>query len=240
MCTVVVAIRPGHVWPVALAANRDELLARPWDAPGAYWPELPDVVAGRDRTAGGTWLAVRRDGLAAAVLNREGSLGPAPGKRSRGELPLDAMRHRGAAEAARALAARDASAWRSFNMVIADRSGAVFVRSLGHGRPEAIALSPGVHLVTAHDPDDLASPRIARHLPKFRSARGPEPGSWDAWRELLSDVAGEWVEQIDVTPQAGFGTVCSSLVGIPLAGEPELLFAAGPPHVAPFEPVVFR
>jgi hypothetical protein len=222
-----------------IGANRDELLARPWDPPAAYWPDLPDVVAGRDRTAGGTWMAVRRDGLAAAVLNREGSLGPAPGKRSRGELPLLAMRHASGAEAAAALAALDGAAWRSFNMVVADGGGAFFVRSLGQGRPEAIALSPGVHMVTAHDPDDLTSARIARHLPRFRAAAAPEPGSWDSWRELLGDTSADWLEQIDVTPHAGFGTVCSSLVGIPLEGEPALLFAAGPPHAAPFEPIRF-
>jgi uncharacterized protein with NRDE domain len=198
---------------------------------------LPDVVAGRDRIAGGTWMAVRRDGLAAAVLDRHGSLGPLPGKRSRGELPLTSMRHASAAAAARALTELDGSEWRSFNVVVADRASALFVRSLGRGHPEAVSLGPGVHMVTGHEPDDPKSPVIARHLPKFRAAAAPEPGSWESWQKLLGDREGEWVEQIDVTPRAGFGTVCSSLLAIPAQGEPELLFAAGPPHEALFEPV---
>jgi hypothetical protein len=38
-------------------------------------------------------------------------------------------------------------------------------------------------------------------------------------------------------PRGGFGTVCSSLLAIPRAGPPVWLFAAGPPHEAPFQAV---
>ncbi len=115
-------------------------------------------------------MALNRHGVVAAVLNRPGSLGPAAGKRSRGELPLLALEHRSATEAADAIAALDAGAWRSFNLVLADRRGAVFIRGLGHGRPDAESLAPGLHMVTAHDPDDLESPRVARHLARFQAA----------------------------------------------------------------------
>ena len=93
MCTLVILRRPGHDWPLLIAANRDEMGNRPWDAPGRHWPDRPHVIAGHDRTAGGSWLGVNDDRLAAAVLNRHGSLGPQDGKRSRGELPLDALDH---------------------------------------------------------------------------------------------------------------------------------------------------
>lgn len=174
MCTVVLLIRPGDDWPVLLAANRDERLDRAWDPPAAHWPEHPGLIAGRDRTAGGTWMGVNRRGVAAAVLNRQGSLGPAPGKRSRGGLPLLALRHDTARGAANAITGLDAGQWRGFNLVLADRNGAVFVRGLGHGHPQAQTLSPGVHMVTAHDPDDPDSPRVARHLAKF-AAQAPLP-----------------------------------------------------------------
>jgi hypothetical protein len=243
MCTVVVLIRPGHTWPLLLAANRDEMLARPWDPPAAHWASQPRVVAGRDRSAGGTWMGLNHHGLVAAVLNRQGSLGPAAGKRSRGELPLLALEQRSADEAAAALAMLDASAWRSFNLVLADRSGAIFVRGLGHGRPEAQALGDGLHMVTAHDPDDPESPRVARHLPRFRRVPPPDPspgriGGWRAWQDILADRTGPPGEQLNVAPRGGFGTVCSSLLGFPRAGSPVWLFAAGPPHEAPFQRVL--
>lgn len=237
MCTVVLLIRPGHTWPLLLAANRDEMLARAWDSPAAYWPDQPGVIAGRDRSGGGTWMGINRHGVAAAVLNRPGSLGPAAGKRSRGELPLLALAHCSAADAADAISATDAAAWRSYNLVLADRRGAIFVRGLGRGRPESLPLLPGLHMVTAHDPDDPESPRVARHLSRFQAARAAEPGNWADWQAILADSSGDPGEQINVVPRGGFGTVCSSLLWLPASGPPVWLFAPGPPDLAAFSPI---
>jgi hypothetical protein len=238
VCTVIVLIRPGHVWPVVLAANRDERLDRAWDPPAAYWPEYPDVVGGRDRTAGGTWMALdRRKGVVAAVLNRPGTLGPAAGKRSRGELPLLAVAARTAVAAGQAIGQLDGGLWRGFNLVIADAAGALFVRGEGQGRPAVQHLPPGLHMVTAHDPNDPESPRIARHLPRFQAAEGPEPGDWKTWPALLADRGGDGQNQLNIDPRGGFGTVCSSLVALPAEAAPLWLFAAGRPDEAPFQPV---
>lgn len=54
MCIAYLSI--GHPdWPLRIAANRDEFHVRPTMAAGP-WPERPGVIAGRDLTAGGTWL----------------------------------------------------------------------------------------------------------------------------------------------------------------------------------------
>lgn len=177
-----------------------------------------------------------RDGFVAAVLNRPGSLGPAPGKRSRGELPLVALEASNAAAAARRITDLDAGQWRSFNLVLADRAGAWFIRGTGAGRPEAVPLTPGlVHMVTAHDPDDANSPRTARHLPRFRAAPAPEPPDWETWMLLLADRTGPPGAAINVPPTGGFGTVCASLVGVPAEGTPTWLFAVGAPNRTAFE-----
>jgi hypothetical protein len=237
MCTVVLLVRPGHAWPVMLLANRDEAVDRAWDPPAAWWPGQPGVIAGRDRTAGGTWMGVNARGVTAAVLNRPGSLGPAVGKRSRGELPLLALAEPSMTAALEAIASLDAGQWRGFNMVIADRTGATFIRGAGYGRPSAHPLPPGVSMVTAHDPNDRESPRVARHLARFRDATPPGPEDWDAWRAILADRSGAAGEQINVETRGGFGTVCSSFLAIPATGELVWLFAAGAPDQAPFERV---
>jgi uncharacterized protein with NRDE domain len=104
MCTLAILRRPDHDWPVIIGANRDEMIDRPADPPDRHWPDRAEVVAGRDRLAGGSWLGLNDWGVAAAVLNRHGSLGPAAGQRSRGELVLEALDHADAVAAARALA----------------------------------------------------------------------------------------------------------------------------------------
>lgn len=241
MCTVVILRRPGTPWPLLLAANRDEMVHRAWDPPAAHWPEHPGVVAGRDRTAGGSWMAMNRQGVVAAVLNRVGTLGPAPGKRSRGELPLFAAAFPSAAAAAEAFQALPGAAWRGFNLVLADARDAFFVRGLGHGAPEAVPLPPGVSMVTAHDPNDLTSPRTARHLPRFQAATPPEPeaGDWAAWEALLGDdsAAEGRADTLCVPEVGGFATVSSSLVGLAADGRRLWRFAPGPPSRTGYRPL---
>ena len=237
MCTVVLLLRPGHAAPVLVAANRDERQDRAWDKPGPWWPDRPGVVAGRDRSAGGSWMGVNRHGVVAAVLNRPGSLGPAPGKRSRGELPLLALEHETAAAAAAAIAALDAGQWRSFNLVLADRYGALALRGLGRGRAEPMPLAPGLHMVTAHDPDDQASPRVARHLPRLEAAPPPDEDDWRGWGAILADRAGSAAEQINVAPRGGFATVSSARLALAADGTLRWWFASGAPDTAPFLPV---
>jgi len=239
MCTVILLRRPGAGWPLLLAANRDERLDRRWDPPAEFWPGL---LGGRDATAGGTWMALNRAGVVAAVLNRPGSLGPAPGKRSRGELPLLALESATAAEAAEAMSRLDGGLYRTFNLVIADARTAWFLAGLGEGAPQLEALPEGVSMVTARPPNDLTSPRTARHLPRFRAALPPEtagsgPPDWGAWPALLADSAGAAGEALNVPPLAGFGTVCASLLALGPGGRREWRFAAGPPDRTPFVPL---
>jgi hypothetical protein len=227
VCSIILSIGEAGVF---IAANRDEMVARPWEPPAEYWP---GICGGRDTLAGGTWLALNQNGVAASVLNREGTLGPAPGKRSRGELPLLALLHSTAREAAEALAALDAGLYRSFNLVVADVSGAFFLRGLGAGAPGTVELPQGVSMITSGEPNDISLPRIARHLPRFRAA------SVEDWGRLLADSFGERAEQLNIPAQEnGFGTVCASLISLPRHGMPAQQFAAGPPGVADFYPVL--
>jgi hypothetical protein len=132
MCTLVILRRPETRWPLIIGANRDELSTRPWKAPARHWPDRPEVVAGKDMTAGGSWFGVNDDGLFAAILNRPGTLGPETGKRSRGELVLEALDHAEAKVAAEALAELNPESYRPFNLVVADRYDAFWLRHAGN------------------------------------------------------------------------------------------------------------
>ena len=237
MCTVVVSIGRNSAWPLLLAANRDERLDRPARPPACHWPDHPDVIGGFDVLAGGTWLALNRSGVVAAVLNRLGSLGPQPGKRSRGELPLLALHHHSAAAAIAALEPLDAADWRSFNLIVADRKNTYYLRGTGHGRIYVRVLAPGVHLVTARDPDDMSSPRVARNLPRFKAAPTPNPPDWSTWPTLLADSTPPMDASINITPFSGFGTVSSALVGLGEAGRTMFMSTDAPPHAGPFSEV---
>ncbi len=250
MCTVVVLHRPGHDWPLVLAANRDEMAERPWRPPARHWPDRPNVRAGIDEFAGGTWLGVNDDGVVAGILNRRDSLGPDSRLRTRGELVLEALDHADAADAVAALADVDGRSYRSFNMVVADNRDAFWLRSLGAiagGRVEVHELPDGLAMLTAHDLDDSASARIRTFLPRFRAAPAPDPGAddWVAWEELLAsrDHApdADAGEAMTVVTDFGFGTLSSSLIALPgmdLAdAATKYRFAAGRPGAAAYRAV---
>jgi hypothetical protein len=243
MCTLVILRRPGHDWPVLIAANRDEMAGRPWKAPARHWPDREEVVGGIDLESGGSWLARNDHGVAAAILNRVGTLGPAPGKRTRGELVLDALDHADAGAAAVALADLDPGAYRPFNLVIADNSSAWWLSAREGARNIVVERIPdGLSILTAHDLNDTDSSRIARYLPLFRAADAPDPegGDWTAWEALMAsrETDDDYYGAMNIVTGTGFGTLSSSLLALPFpeAANPrgQWLFADGRPGEADF------
>lgn len=251
MCTLVVLRRPDHAWPLLLAANRDEMANRPSLPPGRHWPDQPSVLAGLDVLAGGTWFGMNDKGLVAAVLNRINTLGPAADRLSRGGLPLLALAQPDVESALEVIIAQDPRRYRAFNMLIADANSAFWVRGDDGSGEEGVAairaepLPPGLSMITAHDRNDLRSPRIRRYLPLFCAAPVPDPeaADWFHWQTLLADRTAEPGSApggaMVVVTATGFGTVSSSLLALP-SGDPARTvwtFAAGRPGEQPYLPV---
>lgn len=249
MCTFVILRRPGHDWPVLIAANRDEMIDRPWQPPGRYWPDRPEVVAGRDELAGGSWLGINDFGLVAGILNRHGSLGPAAGQRSRGELVLEALDHADAREAAEALAGLEPAAYRTFNLILADNREAFWLRHADPSGTLPIAareLKSGLSMIAAGDLDD-DTPRLKRYRPRFAAAEPPDPsrGLWESWERLLRDDTLEPGDDPNTAMRfdtgRGFATVSSSLIALPAPErgdlKPIFRFAAHQPTATPWREV---
>ena len=247
MCTLVILRRPGGDWPVLIGANRDEMSDRTARLPARHWDDRDNVVAGQDELAGGTWLALNDDRVVAAILNRRGSLGPDPDKRSRGELPLEACDHAEAREATRALALLEPSSYRSFNMVVADTREAFWIKSDGHFIMTA-PIPDGLSMITSHDLNSTVnSSRIRFHLNRFRRAPDPKPdaNNWDVWKILLSsretEPGASFRGAMNVDTDYGFGTVSSSLIALPNADRigilPQWHYCPGRPDTTPYTTV---
>ena len=223
MCTVLALLRPRDRWPLLIATNRDERLDRAFDAPARWWPDLPRVTAWRDRESGGSWLGVNDDGVVATVVNHLDELGPAPGKRTRGEIVLDALRAPDAPSARDAVCALDARAYRGFTLLVADRAHAFACVASG-GNVRTVALAPGHHMLTPDGVDAAGSPRYDAHNAEFRAAPPPDPASedWSAWTALLRREADDPHEAMTVVTDRGFGTVATTLVAVPAAGAPHI------------------
>jgi len=247
MCTLVILRRPEHLWPVVIGANRDEMIGRPALPPARHWPDRPEVVAGRDLLAGGSWLGVNDWGVAAAILDRHGSLGPAPGQRSRGELVLEALDHPDAVAAAAALSHLDPDAYRTFNLIVADNRDAFWLRHAGGERVEVHPVAEGLSLIAAGELNEPSSRRLELAAPRFRAAAPPDPDrdDWRDWEALLSNSESPPGEPAESAMRFrlphGYGTVSSALIALPVpnAGErkPRFRYAQWQPTALPWADV---
>lgn len=183
MCTVVIEVPESPDQAIRLLAVRDEDPARAWDAPGHWWPDLPEVVGVRDRLAGGAWLAAAPRRLA-LVLNRAESApaglpeGPSAAG-SRGTIVLDEIAGR---------PIPDPPGTANFNLLAVEGAAATVTSWNGLSLTSA-RLAPGVHMIAHHEVDDVAqTTRIERWLPRFRSLAGLPEEVWrDRWISLLEE-----------------------------------------------------
>ena len=68
MCLILFAWKQHPLYPLIIAANRDEYFNRPTD-PLRPWQDNPDIIAGRDLESQGTWLGISKKHRLAAVTN---------------------------------------------------------------------------------------------------------------------------------------------------------------------------
>jgi uncharacterized protein with NRDE domain len=144
MCTLVFAFRPAPGIVVAASGNRNEFLIRPARGPQVEPGPVPALMP-RDLKGGGTWLGLNASGLFACVTNRRGAVLD-PGRASRGELVLEALRAGSAAEAKERIAAVPGNRHNGFHLVLADAREA-WVAICDGSRLELRAVAPGRPLV---------------------------------------------------------------------------------------------
>lgn len=210
MCLIVFAWDPGAPRPLVLVANRDEFHDRPtralhwWD-----WPQGP--LAGRDEQAGGTWLAVRRDGRFAALTNYRDPKA-APGARSRGELPL---RWLNSASDPRRFGLRirnQAADYGPFNLLYgnADEVWVVGTHS------DALQVQPGIHALS-NGAFDTPWPKTIRAVRRMAKWLERDDGELDALLDLLDDRSP--AEDAEL-PDTGVGIELERLLSAPFIVSP--------------------
>jgi len=139
MCLIVFAWQSHPDFRLVLAANRDEYHGRPSQALH-WWPDEPDVLAGRDLQAGGTWLAVHRAGRFASVTNYRERQNRQGKPRSRGALVTDFVT---TSEDARSFSDSIAGGeYAGFSLLTTDGNDLFCVSNRGD---EAKRLSPGIY-----------------------------------------------------------------------------------------------
>jgi uncharacterized protein with NRDE domain len=68
MCLIFISFKQHPTFPLIIAANRDEFYARR-TAAAAFWEDHPNILAGRDLEAGGTWMGITKGGRLSLITN---------------------------------------------------------------------------------------------------------------------------------------------------------------------------
>jgi len=147
MCIAYLAIGAHPDWPLFIAANRDEFHARPTTVAGP-WPERPDLLAGIDQAAGGTWLGVTRQGRFGLLTNYRDMAYDAQAA-SRGALVADYLKSEEPPAEYAGRVARQGSRYNGFNLIVGDLEHTCYA-SNRHGAGQAMTLEPGRYVLSNH------------------------------------------------------------------------------------------
>lgn len=165
-----------------VAANRDEFYARA-TAPAGFWDEAPDVLAGRDLEAGGTWLGVARGGRFAALTNFRGGTSAAAGAPSRGHLVSDYLRSQAAPDTYLDTLAGRAGDYNGFNLLLGDHEQ---LHWYSNRAAEPLALDPGVYGIS-NGLLDTPWPKLLRGKAAFAELADERHVDVESMFDLLTD-----------------------------------------------------
>ena len=207
MCLIVLAWQARADLPLVVAANRDEWRDRPAE-PARWWSDHPDLLAGRDLKAGGTWMGITRGGRFAAVTNFRDPSDKRSTARSRGGLVTEfLLGHEAPGEFLAGLAAR-VHEYNGFNLILGDVEGLFYY---GSREGTTRAIEPGVHGLSNHLLDE-PWPKVKRARLAMEQAvadRDPALRLFD----MLSDTEGAPDEEL---PDTGVGLELERRLAAPL------------------------
>jgi len=222
MCTLLILYRPNNKWPLILAGNRDEMKNRPWLPPGKHWANYNGIIAGKDITAGGSWLGLNNSGLVATVLNRPNSLGPNTSKNSRGNLIIDVLKNETLDSALSYIKFLDNTKWKPFNLFIANNKKAYWIKSTEKDKISINIIPEGRHFLDSYDLNSNQSERYLNNKNKFESLNDPNPEKpeWDEWINFLANKSypkDKPLAAMNITDKfkKNYGTLSSSIIALP-------------------------
>jgi uncharacterized protein with NRDE domain len=223
MCLILIAWRTDAKYPCVIAANRDELHARP-TAAAQWWRSSPPILAGQDLMAGGTWLGLTRTGRFAALTNYRDPEQRREGTPSRGTLVTSILKSNDTARQSLDYLREVGGSYNGFNLIFSDGERlAIYESVLGAGRE----LEPGIYGLSNHLLDTpwpkvrTAKSRLATALADLENPdaalallRDDQPAPDDELPRTGVGLQWERLVSSAFVRASDYGTRCSTLVRI--------------------------
>lgn len=204
MCLILFAWDVHPEYELILAANRDEFYDRP-TAPADWWHDAPDILAGRDLKAGGTWMGVTKTGRFAAITNFRDPTSTQVSAPSRGALVTDFLT--GAHSPQHYLESIRSSGHRynGFNLLVGDGSGLL---CFSNRQGDVRKLGPGIYGLSNRFLD-TPWPKVERGKDKLARLVSEGPVKESALFDLLYDT---WQPPDHLLPETGVGLTWERLL----------------------------
>lgn len=206
-----------------MAANRDEFYARPTKA-AHFWEDEPNILAGRDLEAGGTWMGVTKAGRFTAITNYRDPSIHKDNAPSRGHLTTNFLKSNVAPGEYLEELSKYGTNYYGFNLLVGTPDELWYYSNIS-GEPEK--LEPGLYglsnafLDTSWPKLDQAKSQFSMALngslkqeelfelltdqSKPRDEKLPETGIPLEWERAISSV---------FIKTEGYGTCCSTILKI--------------------------
>ena len=146
MCLIVFAYKTHPEYKLILAANRDEFYKRP-TREAQFWEEegYPDILAGKDLEAGGTWMGINKAGNWSALTNYRDFSFHKENPPSRGDLVMDYLKLSSNAEEYIDKIKSNAALYNGFNILVGDDEHLLHYSNFSK---TVTAIEPGIHGVS--------------------------------------------------------------------------------------------
>ena len=213
MCLIAIATRIHPLYPLIIAANRDEFYHRP-TAPLEFWQDHPNILAGRDLEQNGTWLGITKTGRIAAITNFREPASIDPHAPSRGLLINNFLSSDQHPEDYLQAIKDSGEKYNGFNLVVGDMHQLWWYSNKNKDSVNShiVKITPGIHMISNHlmdtpwpktiktksgiqdichrenaiDPKDIFQVLSDRNQPPDEQL--PETGVGRQWERILSPV----------------------------------------------------
>ncbi len=235
MCLILFAYQTSPRFPLVVAANRDEIFARP-TAQASLWTDEESgrqILSGRDQQAAGTWLGITPSGRFAAVTNIRDPSQTRPRARSRGDLTRQFLAGNSSPEHYCNSLEASYDQFAGYNLLVGDRDSLFYANN---HEAKVWKLEPGVYglsngLLNSSWPKvDKGKSRLAQLMQQ------PDRLSTDALLDMMGDRSqaadadlpntgiGIEIERklssaFILNPERGYGTLCSTALIVENSGK---------------------
>jgi uncharacterized protein with NRDE domain len=131
MCLILISWKTHPDYKLVLAANRDEFYDRPTQQAN-FWEDYPNVLAGKDLQAGGTWIGVTKSGRIAALTNYRDPQNIDANAASRGQITTNFLNGTDVPEQYLMKLKNSGTHYNGFNLIVGDGNSLYHYNNVNH------------------------------------------------------------------------------------------------------------